>query len=221
MKNFIIACSFCSFTLFSCGPKNETETAVTDNNMGDSNRVDTTGISAEVPIMDSAKMMENWASYMTPGDMQKMMSGWSGNWKQEVTVWETPGGAPQSSLGRSENKMVMGGRYQQSMTTGKMMGKPFNGLSTLAFDKGSNTFINTWIDNMGTGMMILKGTWDDATKSINLSGNIVDPASGNGNTVPIRESFHIIDDNTQLMEMFGPSHDGKEFKMMEIKMTRM
>ncbi len=36
----------------------------------------------------------------------------------------------------------------------------------------------------------------------------------------IRETFKIIDDNTQMMEMFGNGPDGKEFKMMEIKYTR-
>ncbi len=36
----------------------------------------------------------------------------------------------------------------------------------------------------------------------------------------IRETFKIIDDNTQMMEMFSQGPDGKEFKMMEIKYTR-
>jgi hypothetical protein len=30
----------------------------------------------------------------------------------------------------------------------------------------------------------------------------------------------MVDDNNQIMEMFGPGPDGKEFKMMEIKFTR-
>ena len=36
----------------------------------------------------------------------------------------------------------------------------------------------------------------------------------------IRETFKIIDENTQEMEMFVMTPDGKEFKTMNIKYTR-
>jgi hypothetical protein len=36
----------------------------------------------------------------------------------------------------------------------------------------------------------------------------------------LREIFKVIDDKNQLMEMYGPGPDGKEYKMMEIKLTR-
>jgi hypothetical protein len=36
----------------------------------------------------------------------------------------------------------------------------------------------------------------------------------------LREVFKVIDDKTQMMEMYGPAPDGKEYKMMEIKLTR-
>ncbi|MGN6293670.1 MAG: DUF1579 domain-containing protein [Chitinophagaceae bacterium] len=169
---------------------------------------------------DSATMMKNWAAYMTPGDMHKMMASWNGNWTGEITMWETPDAPPQKSIGKAVNKMIMGGRYQSATYSGNMMGMPFEGQSTLAYDNNTKQFISSWIDNMGTGMMVLKGGWDPASKSMTLTGKMVDPISGTNRETEIREVFKIIDDNTQTMEMYCPGMDGKEFKTMEIKYTR-
>jgi hypothetical protein len=127
---------------------------------------------------------------------------------------------PEKSKSTSQNKMVMGGRYQVSNHTGNMMGMPFEGMSTLAYDNAKKVFINTWIDNMGSGMMVMEGPWDEASKTLTLKGKGVDPTTANGKEIEMRETFKIIDDNTQMMEMFAPGPDGKEFKMMEIKYTR-
>jgi Protein of unknown function (DUF1579) len=157
---------------------------------------------------------------MTPGNVHKMMAAWDGKWDGEVTMWQAPGAPPEVSKSITTNKMVMGGRYQLSNHTGNMMGQPFEGMSTLAYDNNKKVFISTWIDNMGTGLMKLEGPWDEATKSINLTGKMIDPSAGNAKETAIKEIFKIIDDKTQVMEMYGPYHDGKEYKMMEIKYTR-
>jgi hypothetical protein len=99
-----------------------------------------------------------------------------------------------------------------------MMGMPFNGRSIVAYDIHKNEFMNTWIDNMGSGIMYLKGPWDEATKTITLKGKMTDP--GTKGDVDVKETFRIIDDNTQEMEMFTMMPDGKEFKTMNIKFTR-
>lgn len=36
----------------------------------------------------------------------------------------------------------------------------------------------------------------------------------------LRKTYNMIDNNNQLMEMYGPAPDGKEYKMMSIKYTR-
>lgn len=40
-----------------------------------------------------------------------------------------------------------------------------------------------------------------------------------GKDVPMRQVFKIIDDHTQVVEMYGV-YQGKEFKNMEIRLTR-
>ena len=47
---------------------------------------------------------------------------------------------------------------------------------------------------------------------------MVDPATRK--EVDFKEVFKPIDNNFQVMEMYAPGPDGKEFKTMEIKYTR-
>ena len=170
-----------------------------------------------------AQMDENaqkaWVAYMTPGDIHKMIAKFDGQWKEAVTWWMAPGQSPMTSTASCTNTMILGGRYQQSISKGDMMGMPFEGMGLLGYDNAEKIFNYTWIDNMGTGVMNMKGSWDDATKSINLTGSTVDPISGK--ETPVREVFTITDDNNQMLQMFAPGPDGKEFKNMEIKLTRM
>ena len=161
--------------------------------------------------------MKAWTDYMTPGDVHKMIAKWDGKWKGDVTMWMQPGAAPMKSTSTCVNKMVMGGRYQQSTHTGTMMGKPFEGQGTLAWDNARKMLISTWIDNMGTGIMYMEGTWDDASKSATFKGKTVDP--GTGKDMDVKQIFTVMNDNSQKLEMFM-SQDGQEFKTMEIMFTR-
>jgi hypothetical protein len=163
-------------------------------------------------------MMKNWQEYMTPGDMHKMLAKSDGEWNGEVTMWMYPGAPEEKSKTTAVNKMIMNGLYQEANHSGNMMGMPFSGKSIVAYDNHRKEFVSTWIDNMGSGIMVMKGPWDETTKTINLKGKMVDP--GTKQDTDVRETFKIIDDNTQEMEMFVMTPDGKEFKTMNIKYTR-
>ena len=220
MKHFIITACFISVAAISCtsneAKKEDTTTAA------DSTAKTTTSTSADAPAapLDSATMMKTWVAYSTPGDMHKMMAGWDGTWDGETTMWHAPGAPPETSKTKAVNKMVMGGRYQVSTHTGNMMGMAFEGLSTTAYDNNKKTFISTWIDNVGTGIMTTEGKWDEATRSLTQTGKCVDPSSGTAKEMDVRQVLKVIDDKNHVFEMYGPGPDGKEFKMMEIKLTK-
>ncbi len=222
MKLIISAALICVIGI-SCNsnePKKEETTVSSTDSVTTTTKVEEAP-ATPTPPMDSATMMKNFEAYATPGDAHKLMASWSGKWNGEVTMWMAPGAPPQTSRATAVNKMVLGGRYQVSNHSGNMMGMPFEGMGTLAYDNNKKVFISTWIDNMGTGIMKIEGPWDEASKTMSLKGKCIDPGAGpNGKEMDIRESFKIIDDKTQLMEMYGPGPDGKEFKMMEIKLTR-
>jgi hypothetical protein len=161
--------------------------------------------------------MKAMIAYATPGDNHKILSKMSGTWAATVTFWMQPGAPAMTSTATSVNEMVMGGRYLQSKNTGNMMGQPFEGLGITGYDNAKKVYVASWIDNFGTGILMMTGVWDDAAKGIVFTGSEVDPVSGKD--MPIRQVMKMPDDNTQIMEMYS-NMGGKEFKNMEIKYTR-
>lgn len=161
--------------------------------------------------------MKAWQAYMTPGEVHKMLASSDGMWNEDITMWMDPAKPATKSTATAENKMILGGRYQQSTHKGSFNGQPFEGMSLLAYDNAKKMFMSTWIDNMGTGIMNMEGKWDPATKTINFKGKSFDPTTGKD--INVRETFSIVDNNTQKMEMYM-ANDGKEFKSMEIMLTR-
>lgn len=165
----------------------------------------------------SADEQKAWMDYMTPGPVHEMIAKSNGDWTEEITFWMAPDAPPTKTTANATNKMILGGRYQYSSVTGDMMGMPFEGVSILGYDNAKKIFQSTWMDNFGTGITNMTGTWDEATNTVNFTGTSLDPMTGKD--MNIRQTFKIIDDNNQIMEMYSTT-DGKEMKTMEIKMTR-
>lgn len=162
--------------------------------------------------------MKAWTEYMTPGDMHKMLASSDGEWEGEILMWMAPGTDPMKNTGTCVNEMILGGRYQLGKFKGSFNGMPFEGMSLVGYDNVKKVFESTWVDNMGTGIMHLQGKWDEKSKSMELKGVMVDCMVGK--EVPVRETFTIVDENTQVMEMFAYGPDKKEFKNMQITYRR-
>lgn len=214
MKKLFLAVSV--FALFFASCKNESTQPSEEETV-----IETDSIVMEEPEtpevpMDSIAMQKAWEAYMTPGDPHKMMAAEEGKWNNEMTFWMGP--EEEKATSTAEITMIMGGRYQVGKYTGEMMGMNFEGQSTLAYDNATKEYISTWIDNMGTGLGVLRGTYDEASKSTTLKGAMVDPITGKEKQV--REVYTIVDDNTRKMEMYETGADGKENKTMEIIMKR-
>jgi hypothetical protein len=164
----------------------------------------------------SSEEMQKWQEYMTPGPMHKMMASWEGSWVTDGKFWMDEKTPPNESKGTCVNKMILDGLYQESVHKGDMMGRPFEGHGTLAYDNFRKVFQSTWIDNMGSGIMVLEGTYNASTRTMTLKGNWDDPIKGK---VMVRQTVKMIDDKTQQMEMYATSK-GKETKWMEMKLTK-
>jgi hypothetical protein len=176
-----------------------------------------TFLSFNTPAQAQTDEEKAWNAYMTPGDIHQMIAKSDGEWSYEMTMWMKPDAPPTTSTGTTTNKMILGGRYQESIHKGTLMGMPFEGHGLLAYDNAKKIFQNSWVDNMGTGIMNSEGAWDDASKSITFTGKVTDPATGKD--MGVKEIFKMTDDDHHMMEMYMVS-DGKEFKTMEIKFTR-
>jgi len=158
-----------------------------------------------------------WMEYMTPGPMHEMMAESVGEWNTKSTFWMNPEGKPMESEGTAKFEMLLGGRYLKSTHTGPMMGMQFEGIFLQGYDNATGEFTATWIDNMGTGISVSKGTYDEGTKTLNFTGTMIDPMSGK--EVHYRQTIKLIDYNHQVIEMFI-QEEGKEFNNMIIELTK-
>lgn len=161
--------------------------------------------------------MKAWMEYMTPGPMHEMMAKSAGEWKVITKYWMDPAGEPTETEGNANVEMILGGRYMQSTHTGTMMGMPFEGISLQGYDNATGEFTSIWIDNMGTGFSISKGTYDEASNSINFEGSMLDPITKED--MKFRQVVKNIDDDHFMFEMYM-NYKGQEFKSMVVDYTR-
>ena len=174
-------------------------------------------LSLSIPQLIAQDQQEAWKNYMTPGPIHEMMAGTAGEWTAEVSMWMDPSQPPQKYNVECTNEMIMGGRYLKTISKGNMMGMPFEGMMLLGYDNAKKMFTSVWYNNFGTGTSIATGTYDDQDSTLNLSGTMVDPSTGND--IKYRETMKFIDKDNQVMTMYVMNGD-KEYKNMEQVFTR-
>jgi hypothetical protein len=169
-------------------------------------------------LAQDADAMKKMTDFMTPGDMQKILAAANGKWSEDINLWMAPGQSPSKSTGTVEYKMILGGRYQQGNITASFNGMPYEAVSITGYDNMKKLFFSTYVDNMGTGVLNMEGTYDAATKTITLTGTEQDPMTGK--EMKMRETLKMVDDHTQVTAMYDIT-GGKEIKMMEITLKHM
>jgi len=175
------------------------------------------GPKAAAPVVDEAEMMAKWMEYATPGKEHERLAHKIGRWTMRVVSF-MPGGATSESLGQSEMKWTLDGRFVQDTTEGDMGGMPFHGRGLTGYDKIKQKYVSTWVDNMMTGIIQVEGTYDSSTKSFTYVGQMPDPMSGA--YVPTRQVERVIDTDHFVFEMYVSDARGAETKQMEIHYTR-
>lgn len=171
----------------------------------------------QAPAMSGAD--EAMMKAITPGEPQKKLARLAGDWTYTSKAWTVPGQPAMESNGTMHGEVLMGGRYVEHTWKGAFMGMQFEGRGTEAYDNLAKMYVNSWVDNMGTGIMQMTGTCDEGVKSCTYTGEVWDPMTGK--KTPIKQVITWMDDNNFKNEMYGPpGPDGKEGKTMEIVAKR-
>ncbi|MGO8698243.1 MAG: DUF1579 domain-containing protein [Limisphaerales bacterium] len=169
----------------------------------------------------TAAMME----LAQPGENHKLLERTVGIWTYKAKWWTSPQAAPMEFGGTCSTKSVMDGRYFISEVNGKMSvpgpdGKPaemqFKGMGTDGYDNAKKKYVASWIDNFGTGIMMMEGTYDPATKAVTYRGE-EEPLPGM--KIKVRQIVKTTDDDHRSIEFFE-DRSGTEVKTMEITYTR-
>ncbi|MFQ5724628.1 MAG: DUF1579 domain-containing protein, partial [Terriglobia bacterium] len=171
----------------------------------------------QTPQMDP-QMMEYLEKYAAPGEHHQHLEMLAGTWTTQATFWPAPGAPTMESTGIAEHHMVLGGRFLQTSYRGDFAGMPFEGMGIVAYDRFLNTYVETWVDNFGTMVLVSKGTCDGTGKVRTVTASFTDPMTGQ--PTQMRSVYRIVDADHYVLEMYAPAPDGNEYKVMEIAHTR-
>ena len=162
--------------------------------------------------------MEAWRKVATPGEGHKVLEPMIGSWNVKSTSWEAPGAPPTQGAGTAESSWILGGRFVREDFQGEFGGMKFQGLGYTGYDNFKKKYVGTWMDTMGTMIMVMTGTADPSGKVLSTTSTMDDAVTGK--PMKVRTVTRIVDASKHVMEMFGPDRSGKEFKMMEIVYTK-
>ncbi len=141
-----------------------------------------------------------------------------GTWTTKVKTWMDPTKPPEETEGTMKSKMILGGRFLEERYEGTMMGKPFSGIGYTGYDNYKKKYVATWMDNGGTGIMTMAGSFDAAGKVMTSWGSMDDLIAKK--TVKVKSVTTFVDDDTHRFEMWNTGPGGKLVKMMEMVTTR-
>ena len=174
--------------------------------------------------MPSEAEMKQMMELAKLNDNHKVLATTAGNYSYVVKMWMDPKGNPTESKGMATRRAIMDGRYvtgeysgsfKMPGADGKMKDMNFKGMSLDGYDNVKQKFVSSWVDNMGTGIIILDGTYDAATKTFTYTG---DAEMAPGMKSKIREVIKMTDKGMTL-EYYEDRGQG-EMKSMEINYTR-
>ncbi len=171
------------------------------------------------PGMTEEDMMACMAAGQ-PGEMHEWLAEDVGEWSGPSKMWTAPGTEPVVSNSSSTVAPIIGGRFFECKVEGEMPGMgPFEGRCITGFDNVAGNFQVVWMDCMGTGMAIGTGELSSDKKTMTITYTYTCPMKKAPMT--FREVTTRTDANHQTQQMWMPDPvTGKEFKMMEIDLTR-
>lgn len=168
----------------------------------------------------TAEMMDAYLKMSEPGPEHRALEPMIGEWSYVSRFRMSPEQEWTESKGTATTRWIMDGRYALHETQGVMWSNtPFKGMGITGYDKMKNKYVNAWIDNMTTGIMLTEGTGDPSGKTFTYEGKMDDPMSGQKD-VAYKYIFKVASNSEYVMEWYSPGPDGAMFKTMEIQYTR-
>jgi len=159
--------------------------------------------------------MDAYMKLAQPGEHHKRLGHLAGKWKTTGQMF-SPGQPAIEMTGTMEASWILGGRYLQELHTGSFMGQAFEGRSLDGYDNIAKEYFSTWVDNMGTGVMVFHGSCDDPCKVMTSTAEGPDPMTGKVMKTKTVTTF--VDPDTYRFEMYtvGAGKDGQDTKVMDM-----
>jgi hypothetical protein len=145
-----------------------------------------------------------------PGPEHDLLKKLEGTWEATVHA----GG--QDSKGTMVYKSTCGGLWLASKYEGDFGGQKFEGRGLDGYNSFKKKYVSVWVDSMSPSPLITEGTFDDASKTMTMTGEGAGP-DGSPQKWKIVNKWS--DDDTVQMKMYTVQ-DGKDNEMMTIDYKR-
>ncbi|MCA9299048.1 MAG: DUF1579 domain-containing protein [Phycisphaerales bacterium] len=171
----------------------------------------------ELTEQQQREMEQKWMEAMTPGEAHERIVKSAGTWHAKIRYMMDPAMGWQETEGTMRNTSILGGRWVRQDFEGDFGGMPYQGLGYIGYDNMTGEYISTWCDNMSTGLMVMKGTYDAANKTYEFKGEFNDAVMGKGKQ---RDVVRVLGDDAEVMEMYQTLPGQPERLVMEMTYTR-
>ncbi|MDA1265092.1 MAG: DUF1579 family protein [Planctomycetota bacterium] len=160
----------------------------------------------------------------TPAAEHTLLSPYVGVFDASTKMWTGPNTKAVTTKGESTNEAVLGGRYlrMSSHARYEIRGQgtyEVESLQYLGFDRRTGKYSLTGFDTMGTYATTAEGTYDQATRTMTLSGTSDDPSIGITQAFDVVISFGDADTLTVKTIVYDAFQAGP-FTLTEVAYTR-
>jgi hypothetical protein len=133
-----------------------------------------------------------------------------------VGAWDLEFHTQDSAKGTSQCEMQLGGLWLVEHVRTECRGAPYEGRGTTSYDPARNCFVQVWIDSTSPRPLVTEGTYDAATKTLTLTGDVATPDGATARAVLV--TVFRADARTFAFRMVRP--DGSETELFRIDYTR-
>ncbi|MDX2115331.1 MAG: DUF1579 domain-containing protein [Planctomycetota bacterium] len=174
----------------------------------------------QLPPGWTAEDMQSCMEAATPGEHHQKLARLVGTWSGTSSMWMAPGMEPTVSQTTWTITSIMDGRFVKTDVTGDIPGMgPFVGSGIAGYDNVAKQYVSDWVDNCTTGIMRGTGEVSADGKKFTWTYNYHCPMTKKPATM--REVMTLDGSSGMLVEMHGTDpKSGKEFKMMEMKLSK-
>ncbi len=173
----------------------------------------------DMPQMNMQEAMQAWQESMKLTKPHGYLKPFVGQWDTTMSIWmEGPDGPAMETAGTAEFKLVLGGRFARQTYTSSFMGQPYEGIGYTGYDNLRKQFTSTWISNMGTAIMSMKGNLDPTGRVMTQIGMMDEPMTGEWDKA-VQWVTTWVDDDTFTFTAIEILY-GEPFKVFEMEYRR-
>ena len=140
-----------------------------------------------------------------------------GEWTGTTKTWFEPDAVADESPMTGRIKAILDGRFILHEYSGRMSGKPLDGVAIYGFDLATNKFQAAWIDSfhMSTGILFSEG---ESGEKFNVLGSYF---AGEGEPRwGWRTEIDVVDDSNIIITAHNITPDGDKMKATETRYSR-